>query len=402
MILLWVLSLPTVACVTVEPWIIVGGGIHGVHLATRLQGKALVVDPFQALLDQWKTRTAATGMDFLRSSAKFHLDRSPQSLRNMAQGKNVLASDYRRPRLDFFQEHCQAVLDKSPLRHVQAAVTKINYHGDHLAVTLDSNEQMLAERVVLALGQSPPCYPEWAKHKPSIQHILDTSFVEQPPSSSVAIIGGGLTAAHKALQLANNQRQTEVHLIHRHELREQQFDTHQDWMMDQEAAQRSLDQGGAGLTARQRAYAQLTSWKERRQVITKERIPGTITATVHRGHGGLVYALALGAVQSHCAQVVECTMTANRQYCLELSSGETVTVDHVLLATGFQSHPPGMHLVDHLDLPVSNYCGYPIVKKNLQWGSHQLYVMGALAELELGPSARNIAGARMAAERILS
>ena len=30
-----------------------------------------------------------------------------------------------------------------------------------------------------------------------------------------------------------------------------------------------------------------------------------------------------------------------------------------------------------------------------------VYVAGALAELELGPSARNIAGARLAAERIV-
>ena len=34
-------------------------------------------------------------------------------------------------------------------------------------------------------------------------------------------------------------------------------------------------------------------------------------------------------------------------------------------------------------------------------GTAELYVAGALAELELGPSARNIAGARLAAERIV-
>ena len=44
-------------------------------------------------------------------------------------------------------------------------------------------------------------------------------------------------------------------------------------------------------------------------------------------------------------------------------------------------------------------CGYPAPDKYLKWGD--VYVAGALVELELGPSARNIAGARLAAERIV-
>ena len=45
-------------------------------------------------------------------------------------------------------------------------------------------------------------------------------------------------------------------------------------------------------------------------------------------------------------------------------------------------------------------CGYPIVDAALRWHS-RVFVSGALAELELGPSSRNIAGARRAAERII-
>ena len=40
------------------------------------------------------------------------------------------------------------------------------------------------------------------------------------------------------------------------------------------------------------------------------------------------------------------------------------------------------------------------MQSNLCWHS-RIFVAGALAELELGLSARNIAGARLAAERIL-
>ena len=43
-------------------------------------------------------------------------------------------------------------------------------------------------------------------------------------------------------------------------------------------------------------------------------------------------------------------------------------------------------------------CGYPIVDRCLRWHP-RLFVTGALAELEIGPVARNIIGARLAGDR---
>ena len=80
------------------------------------------------------------------------------------------------------------------------------------------------------------------------------------------------------------------------------------------------------------------------------------------------------------------------------------TFDRIILATGFEQVRPGGELVDgiidRLSLPVAD-CGFPILREDLSW--HQgLFVMGGLAELTLGPSARNIIGARKAVERIFS
>ena len=73
-----------------------------------------------------------------------------------------------------------------------------------------------------------------------------------------------------------------------------------------------------------------------------------------------------------------------------------------MLATGFAPDRPGAWLdgvSERLGLPLSA-CGYPIVDRALRWHP-RIHVSGALAELELGPAARNIAGARMASERLL-
>jgi hypothetical protein len=83
--------------------------------------------------------------------------------------------------------------------------------------------------------------------------------------------------------------------------------------------------------------------------------------------------------------------------------GRTLRAEQVLLATGFDGRRPGGAWLDHAieacELPVAP-CGYPVVTPGLQWAPG-LYLTGALAELELGPVARNIAGARHAGERLV-
>jgi hypothetical protein len=87
---------------------------------------------------------------------------------------------------------------------------------------------------------------------------------------------------------------------------------------------------------------------------------------------------------------------------LSLANGDTVAASHAVLATGFDQARPGGTCVDHaiadLGLPTAP-CGYPLVSRALEWRPH-LFVTGPLAELELGPTARNIAGARAAGKRL--
>ena len=75
----------------------------------------------------------------------------------------------------------------------------------------------------------------------------------------------------------------------------------------------------------------------------------------------------------------------------------------MLLATGFAKPRPGGELVDGLITSASlacAQCGYPIVDESLSWHP-RVFVSGPLAELELGPTSRNISGARRAGDRIV-
>lgn len=45
--------------------------------------------------------------------------------------------------------------------------------------------------------------------------------------------------------------------------------------------------------------------------------------------------------------------------------------------------------------------GLPVLDEHLRWPGCELFIMGGLAALQIGPTARNLSGARMASDRIV-
>ena len=137
-------------------WLIIGGGIHGVHIAARLIGEAKVdpttirvVDPGERLLDRWLTCTATTGMTHLRSPAVHNIDVRPLSLLQYA-GKRrsrkpgLFMGRYKRPRLTLFNDHCEKVITDYGLDalHVRARVVSCTVGPDRVVATLSSGEEL--------------------------------------------------------------------------------------------------------------------------------------------------------------------------------------------------------------------------------------------------------------------
>lgn len=457
------------------PWLIIGGGIHGVHIAARLIGSGhvqqsksslAIIDDCPTLLHSWKIRTSNTGMKYLRSSAGYHLDLDVNSLRSNFNNNNkktkkknrkkkssssissseyLFTNDYERPRLDIFNQHCDSIITKYELDkcHVSGKVISVKPNDDNVLVqvSLSNNDNdedgsnsiwYKADNIILAIGNDNPSYADWVNEydieNGLVRHLLDvprsdnTKFNNDNNDDSnntkndeknIAIIGGGITAAHKALELSSSsptKKYKNVYLISRHPIKEQQFDTHQDWMMDKQACERSLNNGGYGVPKRQAHFNQCNCLKERRDIIRQERIPGTVTPEVNRGNDGLRYAIQNGNIQYHESDIIDkryITTDDNNIIGMELvlSCGKIINVNEILLATGFGKKIPGgkliqKDLIQDAGLKVSDFDGYPIVNEHLLWHK-RIFVAGGLAELELGPSARNIAGARLAAERIL-
>ena len=379
-------------------WLILGGGVHGTLISRALVGEAgcdpdrvRVLDPHPEPLQRWTECTANVGMDYLRSSLVHHLDEAPLSLERFSRGRRdsgpSLRGQYRRPSLALFNDHCRAVIERWGLRslRIEGCALDLRRRDGHFEVETD-NGALEARRVILALGASEPRWPDWASQLRAggavVHHVFDSGFhLDQLPDwRRLTVIGGGISALQTAESLIRD-RGRRVQLISRHPMRVFDFDTDSTWLGPR----------------RLRSFDRLQSPDERRSAITEARHRGSSPPGVERRFRRAVERQALDVTFGDVSAA-----HAGEEIDLEVNETSRVSADVVLLATGFSDERPGGALLDSV---IDRHglqcaaCGYPVVDRNLRW-DRGLYVTGPLAELELGPTARNIHGARLAGERL--
>ncbi|MCY3764906.1 MAG: FAD/NAD(P)-binding protein [Gemmatimonadetes bacterium] len=384
-------------------WLIIGGGIHGVHLAHALVHRKKwradtirILDPHPALLHVWCRQTATTGMTFLRSPAAHHIGLTSSDLRTFAGTAPVrsfaqFALPHRRPSLRLFNHHARQIIRTHNLHtlHIQNRATGFSFQDNRICVDTQTG-RLDARRVLLATGPGEHlAWPDWAalhRNNCRVHHIFDPDFHRNNLADwqHAVVIGAGLSASQIALTLAR-QRPGAVTLLSRTTPSVDQFDIDPGWMAPKSLTRLHREQ----------------NYVKRRNMIRGGRHRGSITPNeavelrLARKRGLLTHFIA------HLARVLP-----RRENLLELylDTGDRLVTDLILLATGFEQQRPGGTLLDRLieqnNLPCAP-CGFPIVNQQLCWRKN-LFVTGPLAELELGPPARNILGARHTAERLIA
>ena len=396
-------------------WMIVGGGIQGTylsHLLIRRFGlpprSIRVIDPYDEPLHRWKWFAENVGMSSLRSPAVHHLDLASLSLKRFTPPAGLSAAEggddrstalflppYGRPSLRLFNQHAEEIIRRNRLDAIRikglVSGLKLIEGGLEVAYVSDSTSEsrLAARRVILAIGMSDqPCWPEWALSLRAagapIFHILDPGFSRRNLDDfhKAVVFGGGLSAAQVALSLAE-YRPGAVTLVTRHDFRIHLFDSEPSW------------QGRNFM----RSFAREPDPAKRRAIIARERHRGSLTPEAKEELDAAVAAGTVGLARIEREPRAE--LGAKGEVDLVIP-GRRIDCDLIVLATGYDRKRPGGEWLDRavedLALPCGP-CGFPIVDPSLQWRPG-LYVTGPLAELELGPVARNIAGAHRAAARL--
>ncbi len=397
-------------------WLIIGGGVHGTHLSLHLtrvrrvpREKLRVLDPFDAPLARWDACCKNAGMGFLRSPVVHQIDLPAWSLVHFSDSKEgkkykSFIDPFQRPGMPLFREHSRFVVNKynlNELRMKGKAQSISRCDGGFRIETDDGSIETRKVLFALSAGDMPR-WPVWGRELKAegapIDHVFAIDFDREKvaPFEHAVVVGGGITGAQLAMALASagaaHKREREragepskaglVTLLSPHEPRVRRFDSNAGWMGP-------LNMG---------RFLQEPCMQERRAIIRKARHRGTMPAEVR---GQLLRAVQLSKLNLKLGTVSHAART-NGGLALHCEDGSVLQSDRVVLATGFETHRPGGSLVDRaiteLGLPVAN-CGFPLVDSELCWQSG-IYVTGALAELEIGPAAKNIVGARLAAERL--
>ncbi len=384
-------------------WLIIGGGIQGTYLSHLLvqqcgieRENVCVLDPYETPLATWNRNTRNCGMHFLRSPATHHIDIPVLSLYRFAKPLALASRQmahfippYNRPSLALFQKHCAHVIRNSRLSDLRITGRALALHKNRQSITAETSAGRIDTRnVILALGLGEqPCWPSWARRLKQagarIDHVFDQEFRSSDiPDAfkSVVVVGGGLSAVQTALMLSKRLDGT-VRLVSRHDLRESQYDFDPCWI---------------GPKCLREFYRQ--DFGNRRETVDRSRVIGSLPAEVIQEFRSALAAMRLRFQKAR----IRSAQREGHRIRLDTDGG-TVRADAVVLATGFHSKRPGGNFIDQVGKEFGlkcGPCGYPIIGEDLRWSAN-IFVTGPLAELQLGPCARNIIGARNAGRHLL-
>ncbi|ARJ50600.1 FAD/NAD(P)-binding protein [Staphylococcus lutrae] len=366
-------------------WVIIGGGVHATTIALQLRQLGLsteqlrIIDPHPRLMAQFDRQTQRIGMRYLRSPLVHHCHPEPFDLKKFARKEGYvqpMKGPYQRPRLDMFFDHSRAWIDHFELErcHICQKGQHIVKRGAYWEVTLAQGQKIQAQHVVLAMGtHHTPLIPEIFQNQPDVQHIHSRTIDHHMEVSHV--VGSGISAGHLVIKLITEHQDKTVHLWMK-----KPFDIHH------------FDADPAWLGPKNMKPFEALPLFERMRVNKVERHKGSMPRDMYMT---LKNYEKLGRLVVHHEPIEQLTDH-------HIIAGDTqIKYDGIYLATGFVPDVMTQPLIqDIARLPEAQFvAGYPQVSKQLEWVP-QIYVSGMLADLALGPFARNIMGGRQAALRI--
>ena len=393
--------------------VIVGGGVHGVHLASRLledshlrPAEIAIVDPHDRLLESFRQKARACKMESLRSTYVQHVGTEPFGLESFAAAQDRTAElrptvDYPdRPSLDLFCDFADHVIDTKQLDtlHIQARVEGIEARdGNELSTrnsgfVLETDIGSIGTRTcVLAVGHGDRYrIPAWAADVDGVSHVWD-GFDPNRTVEHTLVVGGGITAAQLAAGLDER-----VTLVSRHPLQWEVSEADPPWL-NWHHIEREL-------------HCYRRASKARLERIREARYRATVPPHLYDALDGRLDAGECRIIQGEITQTTP--ISGGLRATLDDAKRADISridADRIVLATGFEpaySHPFVDRVADALSLE-RGYQGLPLLTDDsLAWETTEgttlpLYVSGALAVGTVGPYGPNVPGAKRAADRIV-
>jgi FAD-dependent urate hydroxylase len=368
--------------------LIIGAGPYG--LATAAHARRHGIDPLVVgdPMGFWR-RNMPEGM-LLRSGTDWHLDADGiHTFEAFLVERGIDPAGLAPVPLQTFLEYSNWFCEQADLEARQTLVSQLEKADGRFLVTFENGRRLTTDTVVAAPGIARfAVIPEWLPSSlPETRWSHTSALVrfEQLGGARVLIVGGRQSAFEWAALLAE-AGSAAVHVVHRHDA--PSFETSH-WAFVDELMDNTIRFPGwfRRLPSAEREAIARRFWAEGRLKLEPWLVGRLPEHVVHRRPRTAITA---------------CRELPSGDLDIELSSGEHVVVDHVVLATGYRPDLAKVAYLKPLLDDIRTAEGFPMLDENFQTSVDGLFMPGFVATRDFGPFFGFVRGCPAAATLIVA
>jgi thioredoxin reductase len=369
------------------PLLVIGAGPYG--LSTAAHAKRHGIDPFVVGEPMGFWRRSMPERMLLRSGTDWHLDADGiHTFAAFLGERGVDPADVPPVPLGTFLDYADWFCTQTGIEPDPTLVIGVDKADGQFAVGLEDGRRLTADAVVAAPGIAHfPVIPDWVPAALPDGRWSHTSALvefERLDQARVLIVGGRQSAYEWAALLAESGAAS-IHVVHRHDA--PSFET-SDWTFVDELMDNTTSTPGwfRGLPAAERDAIAQRFWGEGRLKLEPWLIPRLPDGVVHRRPR---------------TEVAGCRELPAGEIEVELSSGERLVVDHVVLATGYKPDLANVPYLRALLDRIETADGFPVLDEHFQTSVPGLFMPGFVATKDFGPFFGFVRGCPAAATLIV-
>src|ERR1700733_8857975 len=351
--------------------LVVGAGPYGVAIAAQAIERGIDTVVVGHPMGFW-TDHMPEGM-FLRSGTDWHLDASGiDTFEAFIEERGLSAAHIDPVPIAVFLEYAAWFQIQKHVSIRDRLVSRLERNDDAFVASLDDGTQIAADVVVAAPGAAYfRRFPEWATLLPEGVSAHTCALVRfQELAGARVLVGGGRQSAYEGAALLGELDVERVDIVHRHDIPRFErvswkfVDPYMDATISRRGWWRSLS------TTEQEAIAQ-KFWKVGRLTLEWWLAPRLADARIRSWPGTHVVEIAMGGDRGTVSVV--------------LSSGDRLTFDRLVFATGYKSDLPRVPYLNEIAGRLEVVDGFPVLDEALQSSIAGLYIAGFASTRDFGP-----------------
>lgn len=380
---------------------VIGAGPYGLSLAAHLRSRGIDYRIFGKPMDTWNAhmpKNMTLKSEGFASNLSSPADGS--KIKDFCETQGIAYSDRAIPvALSTYLNYAQSFRDRFIPDVEETMVTKLSRSADLFELMLETGERVAARNVVMAVGVTWFAWTPGVLESlpaPLVSHSYSHRNVDQFKGKEIAVVGSGSSAIDLAHLLKDSGASVRI-IARREEIQFNSVPGGEERIFDR--IQKPPSTIGRGWRSYFCAEAPLLFYRLPRHL--KDR---AIESHMHPAAGWFMREQVEGRIplMLGCTPIKAEAKDGRAALTLASSAGEeTIAVDHVIAATGYQPDLDKLPFLDPaLNAKIARSKHSPLVSDRFETSVPGLYATGLAAMDMFGPLLRFMVGAEFAAPRL--